>query len=139
MKIERIEPQIWSSLSENAHKIAFNTLKPASQDRISFALLAVNDANIPLGYVTCREHDADTLYWQFGGAFPGTIGTTISFPTYCQFVEWCKPHYKRITTLIENTNTVMLKMAMKVGFRIIGVRFYKGSILLEHVLEFANA
>jgi hypothetical protein len=80
--------------------------------------------------------DAETLYWQFGGAFPGTIGTIHSFGCYEQFLAWCGDKYSRVTTLIANDNLVMLKMAMKVGFRIQGIRYYGGDVLLEHVVGF---
>lgn len=49
--------------------------------------------------------------------------------------EFCEKDYKRITTYIENKNTPMLKFAMKIGFRITGIRNYKNEILLEHLLE----
>lgn len=136
--VEKISVQDWEPMSENAHLIAFGKKKPASFDRIDFTLLVRTEKEL-MGYVTCREFDHETIYWQFGGAFPGTQSTSLSWIGYQAFVEWCKPRYKRITTLIENKNTVMLKMAMKVGFRVIGVRNFQGSILLEHLLEFSDA
>ncbi len=132
--VEYFDKKAWELYSENAHKIAFQERKPASNDRIDFALMAIKEGT-PMGYMTCRELEADTLYWQFGGAFPGTKGTTWSWWAYLAFVDWCREKYKRVTTIIENTNLPMLKMAMKVGFRINGTRFYAGSILVELVLE----
>lgn len=137
IKVERFSRAEWREFSENAHFVCFGKHKPAEWDRIDFALLVVDEEK-PMGYVTCREIDAETLYWQFGGAFPGTRDTHRSFRGYQAFVDYCKPKYKRISTLIENDNLVMLKMAMKVGYRIIGVRSFKGSILLEHLLEFES-
>lgn len=136
MHVECIKPQDWAVLSEKAHLVCFGTQKPAHWDRIDFALMTIDETGTPMGYVTCREHDAETLYWQFGGAFPTTKGTIKSFRTYESLINYVRAmDYKRVTTLIENTNLVMLKMAMTVGFRIIGVRNYKDSILLEHLLE----
>lgn len=126
----------WALVSEEAHRIAFGTIKPASMDRIDFALLAVKD-DVSMGYVTCRETDAKTLYWQHGGAFPGTKDSIHTWPAYSLFMEHCQGMgYDRVTTVIENTNAVMLKMAQKVGFKIIGVRNFNGAVLLEHVKEF---
>jgi hypothetical protein len=137
MKIEKILKENWAILSESAHQVVFGKEKPVSFDRIDFALLAVDEVSKrPLGYLTAREHDHETVYWQFGGAFPGVKDSVHSFPIYRAFVEWTRGKYKRITTLIENENTVMLKFAMKVGFRIVGIRSVRGSVLLEHVLEF---
>jgi len=134
IEVKKLLPNEWALFSENAHKICFNELKPQSFDRIDFALLGVLDG-VPSGYVTCREYDHETLYWQFGGAFPGTRTTIRSWETYEALTDFCRGKYKRITTLIENTNTVMLKFAAKMGYRIIGIRSYKDSILLEHLLE----
>jgi hypothetical protein len=137
IRVEKLSAQQWQYFSEDAHKIAFGELKPASLDRIDYALLAVCERDDkPTGYVTCRELDADSVYWQFGGAMPGAKETVKSFRTYEAFVGWHRSHYKRVSTFIENENTPMLKMAMKVGFRVVGIRNFKGSILLEHLLEF---
>lgn len=139
MQVCRLDKKQWESFSENAHRIAFDRYKDPSLERIDFALLMVDEvSDRPVGYMTCREHDAETVYWQFGGAMPETKGTIHSFRAYEGFVKYASSHYKRVTTLIENTNTPMLKMAMKVGFRIIGVRTYQGSVLLEHLLEFTE-
>lgn len=132
--VEYFTREDWMQYSENAHKIAFKEKKDPSLDRIDFALMAVDGKN-PMGYITCRELDADTLYWQFGGTFPGTKGTLASWQVLKTFIEFCRSRYKRITVAIENTNLVMLRMAMKAGFIINGLRYYAGSLLVEHVLE----
>lgn len=138
--VTRITAEDWKqSFSENAHLIAFNKHKPATSERIDFALITANGDDA-LGYVTCRELDSDTLYWQYGGAFPGTKGTVMSWKGYAAQVSWCFDvgKYKRLTTLIENENVSMLKMALHVGFRVIGCRTFGGKIYLEHLLEFSN-
>lgn len=135
ISVVKVHRDDWKDMGESAHIAVFGKLKPPEKERIDFALLVENEKEL-MGYLTCREHDSETLYWQFGGAFPGTQGSSLTFSGYQAFVAWCKERYKRVTTLIENENTVMLKMAMKVGFRIVGVRTYQGEILLEHLLEF---
>ncbi len=135
MEVVVFTPEQWEPLSEKFHLVCFDTHKPKEWDRIDFALVAESGDELN-GYVTCREHDAQTLYWQFGGAFPGTRQTSLSWKAYQAFGLWAQDKYKRITTLIENENIVMLKMAFKLGFRIIGVRVHKGSVLCELVLEF---
>ncbi len=133
-EVNKLTPEEWAVLSEDAHRAVFNEVKPSAFDRIDFALVCHSEG-LPRGYVTCREFDHETLYWQFGGSFPGTRGTVISWEVYRALTIWALQRYKRITTLIENTNEVMMKMAMKRGFRIVGLRNYGGSILLEHLLE----
>lgn len=137
IRVEPLSTTAWNDISENAHKVAFGTVKPASLERIDFALMAVDSASDqPLGYVTCREHDAETLYWQFGGALPGTKGTIKSWRAYQEGLGWCEGRYKRVTTMIENTNLPMLELALKAGFLVNGIRYTADKILVELVKEF---
>lgn len=54
-----------------------------------------------------------------------------------KIIEWAEfAGYRRIAFLVENTNEAMLKLAMRCGFLIVGLRTFKGLILLEHVKEF---
>lgn len=133
--VELIHPKDWEMLSEKAHLAVFDTHKPKELDRIDFALLVKTESDEWLAYATCREHDAHSLYWQYGGAFPGTRDSSMSFQAYRAFAEYCQARYKRISTLVENTNVVYMKFLMKTGFRIVGLRNFHGSILLEHMWE----
>lgn len=135
IEVKKLMPDEWKSLSEDAHRICFNEEKPVSFDRIDYALLCVSQ-DIPRMYVTCREYDHETVYFQYGGAFPGTRQTVMSWTCFAAITNFVARTYKRVAMLIENTNTVMLKFAMKIGYRIIGVRCFAGSVLLEHLLEF---
>lgn len=135
MKVTKLHPEDWAPLAERAHLSCFGKHKPKEWDRISFALLVESDEGELHGYITCRENDAHTLYMQYGGTFRGTRETSLSFQSYVAAVEYCKPKYKYLTTFISNNNTVMLKFAMKVGFRINGIRFTEDEILLEHYLR----
>lgn len=135
IEVKKFSPKEWELFSEDAHRICFAEIKPKSFDRIDFALLCVMDGR-PAQYVTCREYDHETVYWQFGGSFPGTRDSVRSWACYQRLTDFCQARYKRITTLIENKNIVMLKFAMKMGYRIIGIRNFANSVLLEHVLEF---
>lgn len=134
-EITKVSKEDWvRDFSEAAHKIAFGKHKPAEWDRIDFALLVSKDGKL-VGYATCRETDAKTLYWQFGGAIPGSLPTSVSLPAYIALAQWCQKNYATITTLVENDNFTYLKFAMRVGFKIIGVRMYNQTVLLEHALE----
>lgn len=138
MRIEKIEKDNWKKFSESAHLICFKENRAHSLDRIDFALLAINDIDIPCGYVTCRETDSETLYWAFGGAFPSVKGTINSYRCYEDFIKWTAARYKRVYTLIENTNSPMLRMAAHVGFFVVGIKNFHGQVLLEHMMEFEN-
>ena len=137
IKVQQLTPGQWSPLSQQAHLIVFKEHKPSEWDRIDFALLTEKDGNIR-AYVTCREISHDTLYWQYGGAFPNIKGSIYSIQDMDAFLGWCRERYARVTFLVENTNYPMLKMAMRSRFQIAGVRVFKGSILLEHLLEFPS-
>jgi RimJ/RimL family protein N-acetyltransferase len=131
MRIEKLNPIEWALLAERAHLSVFDETRAKDMDRIDFALLMLNYEMLQ-GYITCRELDKESLYWQFGGAFPSAHSTIRSSLAYDEAIRWCKEQgYKRITTLVENENVRYLKMAMHYGFRIIGCRFFDGKILVE--------
>lgn len=132
--VERIDSDKWLTDSETAHKLAFGAYRSRELDRIDFALITMKDSR-PAGYVTCLEMDSETVYWQIGGAFPDAKNTGVVVPCYLAMIDWCLDRYQRITTRIENTNTAMLRLAMKVGFLIVGTWNFKGSIYLELLLE----
>jgi hypothetical protein len=135
MQVNLYGPKDWKELSENVHSIVFSKVKPASWDRIDHAMLVVKGED-PVGYITAREIDAETVYWQFGGMFPQYRDGVTTMKAYKLCIDLAERRYKRISTLIENTNTAMLRIAMHQGFRIIGVRAVQGSVLVEHLLEF---
>lgn len=137
MIVKKLSREEWITLSEDAHKACFQEIMPVNSEKIDFALLCVDENNRPCGYVTCRELDHESVYWRYGGSFPETRGTVRSWTCYELMTNFIKEMgFKRISTLIENKNTVMLKFAMKIGYLICGLRNYQGLTLLEHVLEF---
>lgn len=134
-KIIRVSAEDWSKYSEDAHRAVFGTIKPAYFDRISYALLAISDTDEPVSYITVREHDHETVYYQFSGVFPKFRKTLTPVKAYTAFLEYQKCHSKRVTTYIENTNFAMLKMALFLKFVVIGTRTFGGSIFLDLVKE----
>ena len=75
IEVEQIHPSDWKEMSENAHGMCFESDTPLQhEERISFALLA-SRKGVPLQYVTCREWDSESVYWQLGGSFPGARKT----------------------------------------------------------------
>ena len=103
-------------------------------DSIDFALVCSAD-DVPTGHVTCIEMDKETIYWQLGGALESIKGTFAVVPCYMSMIKWSLERYQRISTRILNTNIKMLHLAMRIGFRIIGVRTFKNEIFLELNLE----
>jgi hypothetical protein len=137
MKVVKIASEKWAELSEKAHLIVFNEIKKPEMERIDFALLVESSGGMPLQYATCRELDSESLYFQYGGSFPGTKGSPQSLRCMEKLLEWAEfAGFRRIAFLVENTNQAMLKLAMRCDFLITGMRNHKGIILLEHVKEF---
>jgi RimJ/RimL family protein N-acetyltransferase len=137
IKVEPIDKFTWErDFSENAHKAVFAKIKPAYMDRIDYALLLVDEKfNTILGYIACRELDHETVYWQFGGGPTDLRGKGKGTECLEAVLEWAIPKYKRVTFFVENENYPMLGLAMKFGFKIIGIKNHKSSVLLEHVKE----
>jgi len=134
MVVKFVNNEGWEKLAADAHLICFNETIHPMQQRVDYALICVDDDNIPMGYMTCRELDTACVYWQHGGAFEGTKGTIKSFKIYNAMADWHKERYSFISTLVRNDNLPMLKMAMKVGFRVTGTRTFQGLVYLEHTI-----
>ena len=115
MRIEKLKPEDWRYLAEDVHKVVFEERKPMSLDRIDYALLVVDEK--PQAYVTVREIDSESAYFQYGGAFPETKGTAASYECWKTVLGWAQEHYKRINFLVENDNKPMLRMAMSADFK----------------------
>lgn len=134
----KITPQEWASISENCHAVVFQEKRPFDMDRLDYVLLAESAEKKPCGYCTVRELDSESVYWQYGGGFPGTKESVNAVQAYGKFIEWTKSRYKRISTYVENSNVRYLKLAMHFGFRVVGCRFIQGKIYLDLLNEFSE-
>ena len=135
-KLFKISAQEWEAYETHAHRAVFAETLPPGTQRIDFALLVVDEAtDKPVAYMTLRELDSANIYMKHGGSFDLIRGTGASLSCYKVMLEWLEQRYKNLTTLVENTNIVYLKMAMSQGFRVIGIRNFQGTILLELLKE----
>jgi RimJ/RimL family protein N-acetyltransferase len=132
--IKKLTPDEWAELSEAAHHVVFEEKRSWDMDRIDYALIC-EEGGVPCGYLTARELDKESVYWQYGGAFPGTHSSSRAVAVYEALIDWTLERYQRITTLVENENVRYLKLALHAGFRIIGCRFFNGIILVELLRE----
>lgn len=132
MIVNFISKESWMNISPYFHQMAFSNKDFSLIENIDFACSLVND-DTTLGYCTFRVLDKTHVYMQYGGAVD--LGAYLNFKAYLTLVEALKKEYMHITTLIKNDNVPMLKMAMKAGFRIVGIRFIKNEIYLEHSIE----
>lgn len=128
-----IEPEDWGKYAEDSHAAVFKEYRPSSMDRISYALAASDERGV-IGYVTCRETDAESIYWQYGGAVETRYGIA-AYRGFEAFIEYSEKRYKRVSTLVKNDNIKYLHLLMKFGFRVIGLRSFGGEIFLELLKE----
>ena len=135
LRVVKFSLKEWEVVSEATHLVVFGTKKPASFDRLNYAIGVLDYKNEPVAYVTVREHDHESVYWQFGGALPKAKRSIVAYRAMQEAIRWQLESSKRISFLVENDNLPMLHLAMKTGFRIVGVRYFKNHILLEHLLE----
>lgn len=131
--LKELTPLEWNGMAENAHLVGFKEIRPASMNRIDFALLAVTRDDVITGWVTGRELDAESVYYCWGAAMPDAQGTDKSIESFKLMVEWGLQKYKRISILVENTNVRCLKFVMNFGFRINGVRMFEGQVFAEMI------
>lgn len=131
-----LSPIEWKQLAESAHLSIFGEVRDRGLDRIDFCIV-IGDQSVPFSYATIRELDSKTAYMQYGGAFPLTQKSIKAFNCYLLTVKFLEEKgYARITTLIENTNTSMIKFALKLGFLIIGIRTFENKIYCEFLKKF---
>lgn len=136
-KVRKISFEDWiSHLAEGSHLLAFGEKRPTSLERIDYALILVDDKNEIAAFITCKEMDSETVYWQYGGAMPQYKETIYSVKGYELLLNWARDHYNRIHTRIENRNLPMLRMALKLGFLVTGTMTFKNKIYLELANEF---
>lgn len=135
--IERLDPQEWSEISERMNFEIFGEYTPKDKERIDYALL-YGVGKEPRGFVTCRELDAETVYWQFGGLLPEYRGTLEGARGQLEFIEYARERYKRVSLRIENENVHYLTMVLKLGFRIVGTLAFGSTVLVQLVLEFGG-
>lgn len=133
--VKQIPAKDWAKLSEQAHTVVFGKHKPAEWDRIDFALVTEDNSGLRT-YVTCREVSHDSLYWQYGGSFPGVRNSPSVVKDMTAMLIFVAKSYKRLNFFVENTNWPMLKLAHQFKIPVIGTRTFQNTVLLEHLLEF---
>lgn len=128
--VQQLSPDQWGALSEKMHLVVFDKLRPKELERISFALIA--ECNEQLGgYITCKEMDSETLYIQYGGAFPNFSKSHYVLGGYLEMIKWCTQNYARVWTRIENKNVPMIKLALQAGFIVTGTSLMKNNLYVE--------
>ena len=135
-ELERYTPEEWRDISVEVHRLIFSENRNPDLDRIDYAVIVGCD-NEALGYVTCREFDSKTVYWQYGGVVPNFRGMPRAVGGFDELVRYARgQNYERIMTYVENVNVGYMKLLLSRGFLIIGTRLFKGGVFVEFVKEF---
>lgn len=136
LRILEIPASSWiANFSEYAHRITFKEVKPKKFDRIDYALLVIDtETDSPIAYVTVRETDHETVYWQFGGAFWGQKSIKMA-RCYDEMLKYQSQKSRRMWTRIENDNYPMLRLALSRRLKICGAFHIGGTTLVELVKE----
>lgn len=135
---EFLTKEEWRNYSKDAHEISFEETWNAELERIDYAMLLVNEQE-PLAYVTLKETGEHSVYLQYGGAFPNSRGTILSYKAFAVMLDSLQKKYKKITTLVENNNWGMLKFYWSAKFLVTGLRYFKNHIYLELSFEGTKA
>jgi hypothetical protein len=133
MFVNKLTAQEWKeTLAKQAHEIVFREDWDADLERIDFALVTEDENGSMVQYATLKEMDRDSAYIQYGGAFPSFRNSKKSYDSFSSILDWLLERYINVGFLTENTNLPMLKFGIKKGFVIVGIRNFKGHIMLEH-------
>ena len=133
-KYDKIE---WDLVAEDIHQVIFGEHRPVDLNRFDFVLVAWGETN-PVGYVTCRETDSESIYISYGGVFPESRNTELSKIGMALILDFLKNNYKRANMLVENQNIFMLKKALNHGFIPVGIANYVGKVYLDLRIEWGE-
>lgn len=133
--VVKVSKEMWvETFSEKAHSSSFGEYRPKASERIDFALIVAENME-PIGYATCIEMDAHTLYWQMGGAFKHSQKTRSVVPGFLEIYRWSLNNYRYVSTRVSAENVAMLHLEMKMGFRICGTRTFGGVVYCDLLAE----
>jgi len=137
MIISKVPAKEWKTFSKGAMAEMFSVTNSLEWELIDFVLVGRDEKTDGLvGFITCKETAAYALYWEYGGLFPEHQGRGQVVKLIRQAIDWAKERYKLVYFLVKQDNVPMHKLALAVGFLIMGIRHINGTILVEYILEF---
>ena len=138
MRLTRLSKDQWDEFSQHIHLKVFNENLLPVRTRFDYALLCIIDEEVA-SYSTIREVSDDAVYWQHSGCLPKYRNSSVAFKSYLMGLEYClEAGAENITHMIANTNLVAIRIALKVGFLVVGTRTYDGTTYLDMHLKSEN-
>lgn len=123
LELVKVQPEVWKEVSAETIKHSLGYDWPPEKNRVSFALVVQSsDDKTPYCYSTVVEFDSESAYMQHGGNFPSAYGTALTAKGYFKMIEFLRGQYKNLSTRILNKNLPMIKLALSVGFLIVGTQ-----------------
>jgi hypothetical protein len=118
IEIVKLSPAEWNEISEDTMRFSFSEKGwDKNLNRVSYAILAQDkETKIPYGFATIIEMDAQSAHIQSGGTFPSTHGLATAGRGFLKIIEFLRHRYFSVQMNVRNTNTSMLKLALKAGF-----------------------
>jgi RimJ/RimL family protein N-acetyltransferase len=132
-----LDAKEWAVLSKDAHLGTFGDDGFEHDKEVcDFAILVTTEDDEVLTYNTFKKIDKESFYTMFGGAFPKATEQGLTLACFEKTLERVKEiGAKEISFHVKNDNFRMLKFAIKASFKIVGVSYSNGKILLEHKKE----
>jgi len=90
-----------------------------------FVLLSVTDSEDDImGFLSCFQSKQDEVYVMWGGFREEYRGIGVRGKIK-QARDYLHERYKSVITTVENSNTVMLKLYLSLGYLIYGIKYSK--------------
>lgn len=120
----------WDVFGETLHQSVFNWFRSRDDDKCDYAIIIEKDSHVA-GFITVRELGVKRAHLLFGGVIPSFRGTLNTVLTYSTILDNLAKCYDTCTTCIENTNNDMLRISLKLGYKIIGIKTIDGCSFVE--------
>jgi len=113
--------QMGGKFIEDLHKSIFGDSIPADYFRYDSCLITQDDDNNLVSYVLIREISSETIELGWGGTSKDSRGI-LSKISLDLFTQECLNHYENVTLQTCNKNLPMLRLALSLGYIVVGCR-----------------
>jgi hypothetical protein len=122
LQISQIQKsQLDGKFLEDLHKSVFDEAIPSDYFRYDSCLVAQNDSGEIATYALIREISSETIELAWGGTSKDSRGVT-SKMALDLFTQECLNYYDNVTFQTCNKNLPMLRLALSLGYIVVGCR-----------------
>jgi ribosomal protein S8E len=120
VKIHKASKQEFDTVVYKTHMAVFEDKVEETFFRYDYALFTEDGNGEPISYTLCRELNEDTVEMAYGGTVKEHRGLS-SKESMMMILNELLSTYKRAVFQTKNTNFPMLRLALSLGGKIIGV------------------